>query len=107
VILLDNLVKYSPALTVVGIQCIPRKDKKVVLGVSDRGPGIKTEDFSAYFRRFYRADDSHSKKTDRWLWPLGLAITKKIADLHQKVPIDVKATPGEGSVSQFTLPAHN
>lgn len=102
VILLDNAIKYSPSGSQVSIDAL-RKDKRVVVSVRDHGQGIKTEDLPHIFERFYRAEASRSKKqTDGY--GLGLAIAKKIADLHQ-APINVKTVLGEGSIFTISLPS--
>ncbi len=102
VILLDNAIKYSPRGSEVKIDS-SASDKRVRLNIKDEGQGIKPEDLPHIFERFYRADHSRSK-TDASGYGLGLALAKKIADLHNGA-IEVKSAPGKGSVFTISLPS--
>ena len=52
----------------------------VAIEVSDDGPGIRDEDLSRVFDRFYRAQGP--RRGDRGGSGLGLAITKRLVELH-------------------------
>jgi two-component system phosphate regulon sensor histidine kinase PhoR len=78
--LLDNAVKYSPEhgeIALVG----RRRDKQIVLSVSDNGIGIDKEDLPRIFERFYRADTARTAENIGGTG-LGLAIVKHVAQLH-------------------------
>lgn len=100
-ILLDNAVKYSPAGSQVTLSSA-RHDKRAALSIADKGAGIAKADLPNIFERFYRADVSRSKAQAAG-YGLGLAIAKKITDLHSG-SIDVKSAPGHGSVFTVHLP---
>src|SRR3989338_9706697 len=62
VILLDNAIKYSPSEKTVSIKT-EKKDNMALITVIDNGLGIDKKDIPFIFDRFYRADNSRSKKT--------------------------------------------
>ena len=78
--LLDNAVKYSPEHGEIGLVG-RRRDKQIVLSVSDNGIGIDKEDLPRIFERFYRADKARTAENIRGTG-LGLAIVKHVAQLH-------------------------
>ena len=101
-ILLDNAIKYSPAGSTVQISTAAN-DKRVRIRIKDEGQGIKAEDLPHIFDRFYRADNSRSKN-DSDGYGLGLALAKKITDLH-KGAIEVESAPDKGSIFTISLPS--
>jgi heavy metal sensor kinase len=68
------------------------------LRVSDTGEGIPEEALGRVFDRFYRVDPSRSRATGGQ--GLGLAIARRIANLHQ-AGLDVESRVGEGT--RFTI----
>lgn len=100
-ILLDNAIKYSPSGSLVNINT-KKRDRQVIISVSDQGQGIAAADLPHIFERFYRADSSRNKNTVQG-YGLGLAIAKKIADLHHGL-IDVKSSSSKGSTFSVRLP---
>ncbi|MEK7095677.1 MAG: ATP-binding protein [Patescibacteria group bacterium] len=104
VILLDNAIKYSPTGSHVNVDAKIR-DKQVVIDVIDRGRGIAAADLPHIFERFYRADSSRTKNQTHG-YGLGLAIAKKIVDLHHG-SINAKSTPSKGSTFTVILPRVN
>ncbi len=101
-ILIDNAIKYSPRGSRVRLTS-RRRGKATYISVSDSGQGIETADLPHIFERFYRSDSSRSKQMTEG-YGLGLALAKKIADLHHGV-IEVKSAPGRGSTFTVRLPA--
>lgn len=69
-----------------------------VIIVEDNGIGIKSEDLSGIFDRFYKADKSRSE--DGNSFGLGLSMAKWIAEAHGG-DIAAESTPGKGS--KFTV----
>jgi signal transduction histidine kinase len=81
-ILVDNAIRHSPAGSTIAVLVRPEPggalpEGGAVLQVDDQGPGIKPEDLSCIFERFWRADDAPAGGTG-----LGLAIARWIVDQH-------------------------
>ncbi len=104
VILLDNAIKYSDKKSVITISATTSVNH-VKLAISDNGAGIAKNDLEHIFERFYRADDSRTKKPGSG-YGLGLSIAAKIAQLHGG-SISVKSAVGKGSVFTVVLPKSN
>ena len=97
-ILLDNAIKYSSKGAKVTVE-VGQKDRRGFIKVTDRGVGIAAEDLPRIFERFYRADSSRSR-TQAEGYGLGLAIAKRIADLHHS---SIEVQSSSGKVSTFTV----
>jgi signal transduction histidine kinase len=82
-ILVDNAIRHSPAGSTVTVLVRPEAGVPLfplggaLLEVDDKGPGIKPQDLSRLFERFWRADDAPAGGTG-----LGLAIARWIVDQH-------------------------
>ncbi len=98
--LLDNAIRYSITLPVVSVRAAIEKDR-IVISVSDNGPGIASEHLPRLFERFYRVDKARSREAGGT--GLGLAIVKHIALAHNG-SVSVESTPGEGSTFYIYLP---
>lgn len=98
--LIHNAVKYSPERGVVTVDAV-RKDNGIAVRVRDNGPGIKAENHSRIFQRFFRVDRARSR--DLGGTGLGLAIVKHIVHYH-KAEVNVDSTPGKGSCFEILLP---
>ena len=70
-----------------------------LLTVADNGPGIAPSETDKIWNRFYQVDQARNKNS-REGSGLGLALVRKIADLHQ-VQIELVSELGQGS--QFIL----
>jgi signal transduction histidine kinase len=99
--LLDNAVKYSPEHGEIGLVC-RRRDKQIVLSVSDNGIGIDKEDLPRIFERFYRADKARTAENIRGTG-LGLAIVKHVAQLHGG-HVEAESELGKGTTIRVVLP---
>ncbi len=99
--LLDNAVKYSLEHGEITLMA-RRRDKQIVLSVSDNGIGIGKEDLPRIFERFYRADKARSHNSVRGTG-LGLAITKHIAQLHSG-HVEAESEIGRGTTIRILLP---
>jgi PAS domain S-box-containing protein len=98
--LLNNAVKYSPGAELVKISIVPNKTH-VKVSVTDKGVGIKPEDHSRIFDRFYRA--SSAVKLPFSGFGIGLYISAEIIRKHGG-EIGVISEEGKGSTFYFTLP---
>ncbi|HEV7454441.1 MAG TPA: HAMP domain-containing sensor histidine kinase [Candidatus Saccharimonadales bacterium] len=98
VILLDNAIKYSAPKTTIQVDG-GRQGRYGYIQVRDAGQGIAATDLPHVFDRFYRADQSRSKKkTDGY--GIGLALAKKIVEQYGG---DISASSIEGSGATFTF----
>lgn len=79
-ILIDNALKYSPDDSLVSVR-ISKRSQKACLEVINGGDGISAEALPNIFDRFYRADSSRTRG-DKSGYGLGLALAKKIVELH-------------------------
>ena len=100
-ILLDNAIKYSPEKTAINLTT-EQKDKCVLLKVKDEGMGIEAKDIPHIFKRLYQADKARCKGTANG-YGLGLAIAKKIIEIHRGT-INVKSQTDKGTEFIIKLP---
>jgi signal transduction histidine kinase len=98
IILLDNAIKFSPQGGVVEIALMKEQDR-IILSISDQGPGIEEQDLPYIFDRFYKQRSEENKSGTG----LGLAIAKQIADRHHAT-IKAINRPETGSTFIFTIP---
>lgn len=96
--LIGNAVKYSPAGGEVRV-AIAARDENLAVEVHDSGAGIPEQDLPFIFDRFYRVDKTRASSGAG----LGLAITRRIIELHGS-EISVTSSP-TGACFSFTLPA--
>lgn len=75
-------------------------DENWMVEVKDNGIGIEEKHIPRLFERFYRVDKSRSTQTGGT--GLGLAIVKHIIEAH-KQRINIRSTPGEGTIVNFTI----
>ena len=96
--LAENAVFYTPAGGSVHLS-LRREGDRCLFAVADTGKGIRPEELSKVFDRYYRADQSNKHSSG-----LGLSIAKEIVTAHRGA-IRVESTVGEGSVFTMILPA--
>jgi two-component system phosphate regulon sensor histidine kinase PhoR len=102
--LLENAANYSPERGRVLLQSI-RREGRVLISVSDDGPGIPEEDLGRVFERFYRVDKSRTRDgRDPGGTGLGLSIVKHIVDIHGGQVRAANRLP-HGAVFTIELPA--
>ncbi len=99
--LMDNALKFTPKGGKISIQLKPLKETVEVL-ITDNGPGIPLQEQPFIFERLHQAKDADKKESGAGL---GLAIAKKIMDIHDST-IRVISKPNEGASFIFNLPAH-
>jgi signal transduction histidine kinase len=97
--LIDNAVKYSPAGGEVRVTT-QAQNGHVEVAVSDRGPGIPSEQQRLIFEKFGRAKLGDKTKPGTGL---GLFIARSIAEAHGG-SIAVASSPGRGATFTLTLP---
>jgi signal transduction histidine kinase len=95
--LISNAIKYSPEKSEIFIYVGTIVDD-VYVKVKDRGPGISPEHHEHIFKRFFRVDNTGSRRYGGT--GLGLSIVRELADLHRG-KIELKSDLGRGS--EFTL----
>ena len=96
--LVDNALKYSPSGSPISICAHPSQDR-VVICVTDQGPGITEEEQSRIFEKFYRGKEQQNLKGSG----MGLAIAREILSAHGE-KIWVASKLGKGSEFCFSLP---
>lgn len=98
--LLVNSIKYGHknGTTEVSVENLIRN--KIIVRVTDNGEGIPEEHIPRLFERFYRVDQSGSRKEGGS--GLGLAIVKHIIEAHGE-RIYLESEVGVGSEFSFTL----
>lgn len=99
--LLVNAIKFSGDKGRVKLWVRLDNPNRVILGVSDDGPGIEGDKLRVIFDRFTQLDqdvDSSTKGVG-----LGLAIVKDFVALNLG-EISVASAPGQGSTFSFALP---
>lgn len=98
--LIDNSFKFTSEGGSITIQ-LQQTSAGVKVEVADTGIGIAPEDQTYIFERYkYLHKDGLPKKG----MGIGLAIAKKILELHQS-SIQVNSAPGKGAAFWFVLPA--
>lgn len=97
--LLDNALKYGGVSISVRLT---RTGDRVVLSVSDRGPGIPKVYKDKIFEKFFRVPggDRHDVKG----YGLGLSYVRHIVQQHGGT-ITVESEPGKGSIFTLQLPS--
>jgi signal transduction histidine kinase len=98
--LISNAIKYTPEGGSVLVQ-LSEEGGFVKTSVSDTGIGIKREDLSRIFDKFYRVKSSETRQIVGT--GLGLSIVKSIVDAHLG-SISVESEEGGGTTFTVLLP---
>ena len=101
--LLDNALKFTPAGKTI-VLAAERRPQGVRVTVADQGAGIPAADLPHLFDRLYQSRDSVAPASSDEGKSLGLAIVKRIAELHRG-HLQVHSTPGQGTTVTLELPA--
>jgi signal transduction histidine kinase len=95
---LSNAIRYSPAGSEIGVRLIASPNE-VIVRVTDTGVGIKLNEQSQLFNKFFQAGSTKNEKG----FGLGLSICKRLIELHGG-EVGVSSRPGHGAVFWFSLP---
>ena len=98
--LADNAVKYGREGGKVLIKLSETDDERCI-EVEDDGCGIRSEDLSRIFERFYRVDKSHSRRNEGS--GLGLSIVKRAAKFFGG-KVSVSSVQDQGSCFKVVIP---
>ncbi|HEV8662211.1 MAG TPA: MASE1 domain-containing protein [Candidatus Methylomirabilis sp.] len=99
--LLSNAVKFTPDGGKVTLQARHLDSDWVEVAVADTGVGIPPEEQGKLFREFVQVSSAAGKRHEGA--GLGLALTKKLVELHGG-RIGLESAVGRGSRFAFTLP---
>lgn len=101
--LLDNAIRHTPAETEVTVSIVtapePDKHGKVMLCVVDRGTGMKPEEATQAFDKFYRGVRQDGMEGSG----LGLALVREIVQLHRG-HVSLETEFGKGTTVTLDLP---
>lgn len=103
--LLDNAIKHSPDKATVEVE-MTRRDDRYAITVVDAGPGVPPAARERIFERFFRVDAARSRAESSATSGagLGLAIARRIAEMHGGQLDLVESQPGR-TVFRVTLPS--
>src|SRR5262249_53269543 len=98
--LVTNAIKYSPSGTTVQIG-VTNGSGSVGFRITDHGCGIRPEDASKIFEKFYRRANRETQEQSGF--GLGLAFVKEVAQRHGG-EVTVESEVGKGSTFVFQIP---
>lgn len=96
--LISNAIKFTPEYGMVRVR-LTATDSEIQVQISDTGIGMTEEVKDHIFEKFYQGDPSHHRSG----YGIGLTMAHRAATLCGG-RIDVRSTPGAGSVFTVTLP---
>jgi two-component system OmpR family sensor kinase len=98
--LLANVRVHTPAASPVRVR-LARANGQAWIEVEDSGPGMDPGEAERVFERFYRSDDSRSRRTGGV--GLGLSIVSAVARAHGG-NVNASSRPGAGATFRIVLP---
>lgn len=90
-----NAIEAIPGAGTISVTTRTGEDNTVLVEVSDSGKGMTAKTRAEIFQPFYTTKPKGNG--------LGLAITKRLVELHQG-DIEVDSTPGQGTIFLITFP---
>ncbi|QHI69590.1 sensor histidine kinase [Tichowtungia aerotolerans] len=97
--LFDNALKYTPTGKSICIRCKQTDLNRVQVEIQDTGIGIKPDELTRIFERFYRGEKSRSTEGNG----LGLSLARSLIQAHGG-RITAESVPDKGSTFRITLP---
>ena len=94
-----NALKYSRPGAPIRL-CARTEENRVIISVSDGGPGMSQEEKDRAFEKYYRGQLGNSHPTGMGI---GLSIARQVTEAHGG-NIWIDSVPGEGTTVSFTLP---
>ncbi len=102
--LLENASNYAPEGSTI-VMASQKRGDRIVVTVTDEGPGIPDADLPRVFERFYRVDKARTRdRKDPGGTGLGLAIVKHLVELHGG-KVSAANGPQRGAVLTVELPS--
>jgi len=98
--LVENAVKYSPKEKPISCR-LKRSGNDAVMNIIDEGIGVKDEEKSKIFEKFYRTGNESTRKTQGT--GLGLYLCRKIAEDHNA---DITVTNNIPAGTNFAIRFH-
>ncbi len=99
---LSNAVQYTEAGGHIAFRAGLEDDEALTISIVDDGIGIHSADLPHIFDRFYRTDQSRSRRIGGK--GLGLAIARSIVEAHGGTIAATSDGPGQGTTVTFRLP---
>ena len=99
--LFSNAVKFTPDGGTITVESRQEKDELIV-AVSDTGIGVKHEDLERVFGEFEQIDSSYARQQQGT--GLGLALTRRMVELHGGRIWAESEGEGKGSTFTFVIP---
>ena len=99
---LSNAIHYTEAGGNIVLRARLDGDEALAISIADDGIGIQAADLPHVFDRFYRTDESRSRR--RGGTGLGLAITRAIVEAHGGTATATSGGPGQGVTVTVSLP---
>ena len=101
--LLENATNHSPEGGRI-VMAARRAGERIIITVTDEGPGIPPSDLTRIFERFYRVDKSRTREgKDPGGTGLGLSIVRHLVELHGG-RVSAANRPGHGAIFTVELP---
>jgi two-component system CheB/CheR fusion protein len=98
--LISNAAKYSASRKPIYVE-VQQILNEIQVSVQDQGVGIRAEDQSRVFERYYRASSQHNNNVSGF--GIGLYLSAEIINLHQG-KIWLESEIGQGSTFYISLP---
>ncbi len=99
--LLSNAAKFTPDGGTIRLEAL-KQGTELIVGVSDTGVGIKQEDHQRIFEAFEQVDSTYSRQQEGT--GLGLALTRRLVELHGgRIWVESEGD-GKGSTFTFAIP---
>ena len=91
--ILSNCIRYAESKIEISFK--PTEKKKIIIEISDDGPGFNKEEINSIFDRFYKGNKGN--------FGLGLAITKNIIEKHEGTIKAANLQPGALFIIELPL----